>query len=94
MVENQKARFSQNGYNELVQNYLRSPEEYEDQYLKMIGDESVAQYRDYFESEKEDLDMAFFSANKHKMATVFENWTIERRDRSAYESFPLPEWNN
>lgn len=38
--------------------------------------------------------MDFFQANKLKMSTIFENWTIEKRERSAYETFPLPEWSN
>lgn len=94
MVERQRQRFGDLGYNELISKYLSDPSQYESEYLKMISNESIKQYSDYFESDKEDLDLEFFEANKHKVATVFENWTTERKDKSSYESFPLPKWNN
>lgn len=50
MIENQRARFESNKYVQLVENYLREPEKYELEYLKMISDEAVNQYRDYFET--------------------------------------------
>jgi hypothetical protein len=71
MVENQRVRFQEEGHSQTVENYLRDPIEYEADYLKMIQDESVKQYRDYFESEKEDLDLEYFEANKHKVAVAF-----------------------
>lgn len=50
MIENQRKRFEQSEYSQLVENYLRDPQQYEAQYLKMISDESVNQYKDYFET--------------------------------------------
>jgi hypothetical protein len=31
--------------------------------------------------------------NKKKFAVAFENWQIEKKDRSTFKTFPLPEWN-
>ena len=50
MIENQRARFEQNKISQLVENYLREPEKYEAEYLKMISDETINQYRDYFQT--------------------------------------------
>lgn len=79
---------------QLVENYLREPEKYESEYLKMISEETVNQYRDYFETEKEDFDLELLSANKHKIGAAFENWTIPKQDRSGFRTFPLPKWNH
>lgn len=87
MVESQRNRFQQSEYSLLVENYLRDPENYEAQYLKMISDETVNQYQDYFETDKEDLDLELLAANKHKIATAFENWTLPKEDRSGYQQF-------
>jgi hypothetical protein len=93
MIQNQRSRFESNKYVQLVENYLREPEKYELEYLKMISDEAVNQYRDYFETEKEEFDLELLSVNKHRVATSFENWTIPKQDRSGYQTFPLPKWN-
>lgn len=34
-----------------------------------------------------------FQLNKKKFLLAFENWQLERKDRSTYQTFPLPEWN-
>lgn len=31
--------------------------------------------------------------NKKKFAVAFENWQIEKKDRSTFKTLPLPEWN-
>jgi hypothetical protein len=71
MVDNQKARFEQKQYSQLVENYLRNPKEFEGEYLKMISDETVNQYRDYFQTEKEEFDHELLSVNSHKVASAF-----------------------
>jgi len=60
----------------------------------MISDETINQYRDYFQTEKEDFDLELLSVNKHKVATAFENWALPKADRSGFQTFPLPKWNN
>ena len=50
MVEAQKKRFEEEGHLQTVQNYLADPNAGEAEYLKMLDNESVAQYRDYFQS--------------------------------------------
>jgi hypothetical protein len=44
--------------------------------LKAISNETVLQYKDYFETEKEDMDLEVLSINKHKIGTAFENWVL------------------
>jgi hypothetical protein len=50
MIQGQRARFEQAKYSELVENYMREPEKYEAEYLKMVSDETINQYRDYFQT--------------------------------------------
>ncbi len=78
----------------MVENYLRDPQQYEAQYLKMISNESVNQYKDYFETENDMFDLELLDVNKHKTAIAFENWTLPKQDRSGYQTLPLPKWNN
>ena len=94
MIENQRARFEQGKYSQLVENYLREPEKYEVEYLQMISDETINQYRDYFQTEKEEFDLELLAVNKHKVATAFENWTLPKADRSGFQTFALPKWDN
>lgn len=93
MIDNQKARFEEKGYNQLVENYLREPSKYENEYLTMLTKESINQYADYFETDKDELEMEVLEANQHKFAVIFENWTIDRIDRSTYKTFTMPKWN-
>ena len=94
MIQGQRARFEQGKYSELVENYMREPEKYEAEYLKMVSEETINQYRDYFQTENEQFDLELLSVNKHKVASAFENWTLPRADRSGYQTFALPKWNN
>ncbi len=94
MIENQRKRFEQNEFSQLVENYLRDPQQYEDQYLNMISNESVNQYKDYFETENDVFDLELLAVNKHKAAIAFENWVLPKQDRSGYQTLPLPKWNN
>ena len=66
----------------------------EQAYLDLIEGESVSQYKDYFKSENDEFDNVVLGLNKKKLALAFENWQIEKKDRSTYQSFPLPEWNS
>jgi hypothetical protein len=36
---------------------MREPEKYEVEYLKMVSDETINQYRDYFQTENEQFDL-------------------------------------
>lgn len=38
--------------------------------------------------------MELLAVNKHKVATAFENWTLPKADRSGFQTFGLPKWNN
>lgn len=31
--------------------------------------------------------------NKKKLSLAFENWQLEKKDRSTFQTFPLPQWN-
>lgn len=66
----------------------------EQAYLDLIEGESVSQYKDYFKSENDEFDNVVLGLNKKKLALAFENWQIEKKDRSTYQTFPLPEWNS
>ena len=93
MIEGQKKRFEENNSLEIVQNYLKNPAEHESAYLNLLDNESVAQYKDYFKSENDEFDNVVLGLNKKKFALAFENWQIPKQDRSAFQTFPLPEWN-
>lgn len=60
----------------------------------MVSDETINQYRDYFQTDKDDFDLELLSVNRHKVAVAFENWTLPKADRSGFQTFPLPKWNN
>ncbi len=62
--------------------------------MKAISNETVLQYKDYFETEKEDMDLEVLSINKHKIGTAFENWVLEKQDKSGFLTLPLPKWNH
>jgi len=53
----------------------------------------VSQYKDYFKSENDEFDNVVLGLNRKKLALAFENWQIEKQDRSTFQTFPLPEWN-
>lgn len=93
MIEGQKKRFEDQKSIELIQNYLLDPVANEAAYLELLDNESIAQYKDYFKSENDEFDNVVLNLNKKKFATAFENWQIEKRDRSTFQTFPLPEWN-
>ena len=94
MIQSQRSRFEQSKHSELVENYMREPAKYEVEYLKMVSDETINQYRDYFQTENEEFDLELLSVNKHKVASFFENWTLQKADRSGFQTFALPAWNN
>ena len=87
MVEGQKLRFENNKSLELIQNYLADPEKYQNEYYQLLEKESVAQYQDYFKSENDEFDNVVFQLNKKKFLLAFENWQLERKDRSTYQTF-------
>ncbi|MCB0369368.1 MAG: hypothetical protein KDD45_07920 [Bdellovibrionales bacterium] len=60
----------------------------------MLDNESVAQYRDYFQTENDEFDNVLLGLNKKKFALAFENWQIPKEDRSTFQTVPLPDWNS
>jgi hypothetical protein len=60
----------------------------------MISDETVNQYRDYFQTDKDEFDLELLSTNKHKIGAAFENWTLPKQDKSGFQTFPLPKWDD
>lgn len=94
MVDNQRVRFQQKNIGGLIQNYINDPVNYEKEYLRVAGEEGLAQYRDYFESERDDLDEMVLPQYKNQFAINFENWQLAKQDRSSFQTLPLPEWNN
>jgi len=93
MIDSQKQRFQENEYISVLQQYLENPSAHESSYLKMLDSESVAQYKDYFQTENDEFDSVVLGLNKKKFALAFENWQIPKQDRSTSQTFPLPEWN-
>ena len=71
MIENQKQRFQEKNSLEIIQNYLRDPAKYENEYLSFVGNESIAQYKDYFESDKDELDDVVLPQNKQVLTSMF-----------------------
>lgn len=54
MIERQRQRFNKNNSLDLIQNYLRNPsEENQAKYFELVANESLTQYNDYFETEKD-----------------------------------------
>ena len=62
--------------------------------MKTVSNEAVNQYKDYFETENDQFDLELLSVNKHKVGVVFENWVLPKADRSGFQTFDLPKWNN
>lgn len=94
MVEAQKRRFEEQKVQELIENYLRAPQQHEREYMAFVKSEAVSQYQDYFQSERDELDGPLLQANSGTLGAVFENWQLPRQDTSAFQTFPLPQWNN
>lgn len=93
MIESQKQRFQENEHMSTIQKYLEDPAAHEAEYLKLLDNESVAQFKDYFKTENDEFDNVIFGLNRKRFALAFENWQIPKQDRSTYQTFPLPEWN-
>lgn len=55
MVENQKSRFEKTNVQQLIENYLREPTKYEKDYISFIKSEALAQYQDYFQTDKDEI---------------------------------------
>lgn len=64
MIDGQRARFESNNTQELIENYIREPEKYEKEYFEFLQKESVQQYNDYFESEKDEVETQVMSQNQ------------------------------
>ena len=93
MVEEQKKRFEEGRAMRIIQDYLQDPVANEAAYLQLVQDESISQYQDYFRTENDEFDNVVLGLNKSRVSLGFENWQVERRDRSVHKTFPLPEWN-
>ena len=76
MIEEQKKRFEDKKYTDLIQNYLKDRVRNEAEYLEMLDSESVNQYKDYFRSENDEFDNVVLGLNKKRFALAFENWQI------------------
>ena len=94
MIEEQSKRFDEKKYLDTLQNYLLDPVTHEKAYLELFENQSVAQYRDYFRTENDEFENVVLNLNKKKISLAFENWQIEKQDRSTFQTFPLPQWNN
>lgn len=93
MIEGQRARFQKANLEQLLNNYINNPKAHEREYLNLIKSEAVAQYQDYFQTDKDELQTAVLQKNSLLLSSVFENWHLPRQDNSAYQTFPLPQWN-
>lgn len=71
MIEEQKKRFSDKAYLQIIENYLRDPVANEAAYLEILDNESVAQYKDYFKTENDEFDNVVLGLNKKKFALAF-----------------------
>lgn len=94
MIESQKNRFQQQNVQSLIENYLREPLKHQSEYINFVKSESVAQYQDYFQTDRDELESIVLENNKVALSLVFENWQLPRQDTSTYKTFPLPQWNN
>lgn len=94
LVEEQRKRFQEQKHLETIQNYLLDPVTHEKAYLELMENEAAAQYKDYFRTENDEFDNVVLGLNKNKLSLAFENWQLEKKDRSTYQTFPLPQWNN
>ena len=57
-----------------------------------MSNESVNQYNDYFESEKDENDLDILNLNKDSFALAFENWQLPKEDTSSFKTIPF-QWN-
>lgn len=71
MVAAQAERFKKANTMELITNYVREPAKYEAEYLKSISKESIAQYKDYFQSENDEFNNVLFHLNKNLFSMNF-----------------------
>lgn len=94
LVDEQQKRFQEQKHLETIQNYLLDPVTHEKAYLELLENEAAAQYRDYFRTENDEFDNVVLGLNKNKLSLAFENWQLEKKDRSTFQTFPLPQWNN
>lgn len=72
---------------------MLDPVTHEKAYLDLLENDAVAQYKDYFRTENDEFDNVVLGLNKKKLSLAFENWQLEKKDRSTYQTFPLPQWN-
>ena len=94
MIEAQKNRFEENQVQNLIENYIKNPLENQNEYINFVKSECVAQYRDYFQSDSDELEEIVLENNNVALTSIFENWQIPRQDTSTFRTFPLPQWNN
>lgn len=53
MIEAQKGRFEKGNTLQVIENYIRDPVKFEKDYISLIKSEAVAQYQDYFQTDKD-----------------------------------------
>jgi len=104
-MKRQIERLEKKGFSKLTQNLSLALQDgdkvtstiLERQYLDILADESIAQYRDYFESDAEE-DFTVFDnipdAEKVAFFNVFENYTVPIGDNKGLLQIPKREWEN
>ena len=104
-MQRQIDRFQNKGVAELV-NKLNDAKQtnnealaktYEYEYLSILADEAVHQYKDYFETDAEE-DFTVFDnmpdAEKTTFLSVFENYASPLGEFKGYETIPKRDWEN
>lgn len=94
MITAQKDRFGQKNVQQLIENYLREPTKYEKEYINFVKSQALAQYQDYFQTDRDEIETAVLEQSKNTLSTVFENWQLPNQNDSTFKTFPLPKWNN
>lgn len=86
MIEKQRARFEQNNVKSLIDNFARSPADFEHSYLDMVQAEAKQMYADYFETDdKEGLDI-LANTELPALGEIYENFQLAKLDRSSLQT--------
>ncbi len=71
LIEEQKKRFEEKKYVEVIQNYLIDPVAHEKAYLELLENDALAQYKDYFRTENDEFDNVVLGLNTKKLSLAF-----------------------
>lgn len=94
MIAGQKDRFAKGAVQSLIENYIKDPAKYESEYIKFVKSEAVAQYKEYFQTDKDEYEDLVLEQNAVALSGIFENWQLGHKDTSSFQTFPLPKWDN